>query len=193
MSRLTLAVVLAIATMSAVLSTRKAPARYTPFVPQTPPQRALGDFDGDGRVDTVSIQDRHGDRRISVQLSGSASAIDLEAVVSAVVEDDVDHDGDLDLVAATADGNVLVWLNDGHGRFTRQASSTRRGMSGGPSVADATWPEWIAINLRAPLLSPTRTEPAVVVMRARPPNADWLAESRSSRLPAVRAPPSGLS
>jgi hypothetical protein len=186
-------VALAIATMSATFSMQEAKPGYSPFVPQTLPQRAVGDFDGDGRVDTVSIQDRLGHRRISIQLSGSASAIDLDAVVSAVVEGDIDHDGDLDLVAATADGGVLIWLNDGHGRFTRQAPSPGRDISGEPSVAQAAWPVWMAINLRAPLLlSPIRTEPAVVVTRARPPSPHAVAERRESNIPPVRAPPSVL-
>jgi len=41
-----------------------------------------------------------------------------------VVTADIDRDGDLDVLAAT-DGGFMVWVNDGHGRFTSQAPSHR--------------------------------------------------------------------
>lgn len=187
-------VVGAVAALSAAWSVPKARAGYAPFVPQAPPQRALGDFDGDGRIDTAVIHDRAGDRRISVQLSGSSSAIHLEAAVSALIERDVDHDGDLDLVAATPNGDVLIWLNDGHGRFTRQAASNTGDVSGQPTMAQAAWPESIAIGVRAPLLPPpSSTETAVVVTQVRPRNLDIPADDRCPILPALRAPPAARS
>ena len=192
MPRLTFRLALAAATLWAAFFLPKAPDVFAPFVPQVPPQRALGDFDGDGRVDSALIQGA-GERRISVQLSGSPSAIQLEADVSGVIEDDIDYDGDLDLVASTPDGDVLIWLNDGHGRFTRQARSRTRGVSSEPVFAQTAWPDSVAIGIGAPVLpSPTRSETAVMVARVRAPTADVPRDGRCQILPSLRAPPTSL-
>src|SRR5512143_307293 len=45
----------------------------------------------------------------------TATAIDRVAVR------DVDNDGDLDVLAAPRDGNLLLWRNVGHGRFSLAA------------------------------------------------------------------------
>jgi hypothetical protein len=183
--------VLCVATLLAALSVWRARDAFTPFVPQAPPQRALGDFDGDGRVDTALIQDGAGVRRISVQLSGSPSAVRLEAPVTGVIERDIDHDGDLDLVAATPSGDVLIWLNDGHGRFTkRQAASKTLGLFSEPMLLQTVWPESMAVNLRSLLRpSPARGDTAVIVTPVRAPAADVAYDARCPVLPALRAPP----
>lgn len=169
---------------------RKPPETFTPFVPQAPPQRALGDFDGDGRVDTALIQDGAGDRRISVQLSGSPNAVHLETPVTGVIEADVDHDGDLDLVAATPSGDLLIWLNDGYGRFTRQAASSTRGVSGGPVIIQTAWAEAMVLNVRTPVVPPpTRAETIVTATKIRPPTACSALHTRCPILPPLRAPP----
>jgi hypothetical protein len=161
------------------------------FVPRALPQRALGDFDGDGRADFALIQGHAGDRHvISVELSGSRSAIQLDADVSALVENDIDHDGDLDLVAARPDGEVLIWLNDGHGRFTRQAALPASGLSGEPTVAPTAWPQSDAITVVSSVLPPLiRREHAVVGTRIRPPSGPAPDSAASPALPALRAPP----
>jgi len=188
--RLALSGVVSFATLSAGFSLQKTPDAFTPFVPQAPPQRALGDFDGDGRVDTALIQDSAGDRSISVRLSGSSSAVLLKATVTGVIEGDIDHDGDLDLVAATPSGGVLIWLNDGHGHFTQQAASRTRGLSSEPVLVETVWPDSVALGVRAHLLpSPTRGETAVVVTPIRAPTAHVVHDVRCPILPALRAPP----
>jgi hypothetical protein len=160
----------------------------------TPPQRALGDFDGDGRADLASIQRHAGRQLISVQLSGSQSLIQLDVAVSALIENDIDHDGDLDLVAAKPDGEVLVWLNDGHGRFTRRAASPTRRLGGEATVLPTNSPTADAIAIRTSLLSPPRRRTAnVVVTRIRPPNGDVRFCDRRPDLPALRAPPAARS
>jgi hypothetical protein len=172
---------------------RKPPAPLTPFVPQAPPQRAFGDFDGDGRVDAALLEGVTGDRRISVKLSGSIAAVRLDATVTGIIEGDIDHDGDLDLVAATSSGDVLVWLNDGHGRFTRQAASPTRGVSGEPVLNRTIWPESMAIGIRAPLLpSPDRRDAIVSVTRIRAPAAGIARDVPGFAFPALRAPPARL-
>jgi hypothetical protein len=119
-----------------VLSGRPAPSR-TPFVARALPQRAFGDLDGDGRSDVASIQDSGRESHILLGLSGSSTHIELTTAVSALVEGDIDHDGDLDLVAATPAGGVIVWLNDGHGNFTRQPPTHDGGLSAVPSLTSA--------------------------------------------------------
>ena len=48
-------------------------------------------------------------------------------IVSAAAVD-VDHDGDLDVIAATSDNEFRLWLNDG-GTFTRQRPASRPGLA----------------------------------------------------------------
>ena len=40
-----------------------------------------------------------------------------------VVAGDVDHDGDIDVVASNGSLDLIVWKNDGAGHFTRQAAA----------------------------------------------------------------------
>ena len=188
---LALAFVLSIGTRAALNFPLTGRGPFAPFVPQAPPQRAVGDFDGDGRIDTALVQDRAGDRRIVIQLSRSASAVRLDAPVIGVIESDVDHDGDLDLVAATPSGDVLVWLNDGYGRFTRQAASSNgRDLSAAPAFVQMVWPESNAVGIRAPFVpSPTQTQARVLVTKARPPTHLVAFDSPTPILPPLRAPP----
>jgi VCBS repeat protein len=189
-SRLALGWLLFVSTISTGFALRKAPESFTPFVPRCLPQRALGDFDGDGRVDTAQIQDLTGDRRISIQLSGSPDAVHLEAPVIGVIEGDIDHDGDLDLVAATPSGDVLIWLNDGHGRFKRQPAARSQGLSSASIIVQMVWPESMAPGNRAPLVPPpARTEAVIIVTPNRPPTALVHFDVRFRILPALRAPP----
>jgi hypothetical protein len=168
----------------------KTPDAFAPFVPQAPPQLALGDFDGDGRVDAAIIHDRSGERGISLQLSASTSTVDLEVPVKGVIERDIDHDGDLDLVAATLSGDVVIWLNDGHGRFTRQDASRTRSPSNEPVIIPTVWSGLLAIGLKVPLPpSHDRGAPVVIVAHVRGSTVSIARAIRCSTLPALRAPP----
>src|SRR5579862_1031225 len=170
--RLPIGVVLTAITLAAGSVVRGHSATFTPFQPQALPQSALGDFDGDGQIDTVLIQHTSGDRRISVQLSGSASAVHLDDSVIGVIEDDIDHDGDLDLIASTPSGDVLIWLNDGHGRFTRQTASKTQGLSGAPVLFRKSWPEAVAVNIRPLFVHAARNARTIVLAAgARPPTS----------------------
>jgi hypothetical protein len=165
----------------------KSPDAFTALVPQVLPHRALGDFDSDGRIDTALIQEGG---RISVRLSSSSSAVRLEASVSSVVEADIDHDGDLDLVAATPTGEVLVWLNDGYGRFTLKAPSDARRLSSEPAVAWTVWLRPIAVGTKpSSPPAPIRIEVAVIATRIRAPTAESSRVPERPSLPALRAPP----
>jgi hypothetical protein len=167
-------------------------AGFTPFVSQSLPQVARGDFDGDGRSDVAVIRDAvHS--KISITLSGSLDALQLEgtaAGLASVIEGDVDHDGDLDLVAASSSGDVLIWLNDGRGHFTRQKAPAR-GWSDGPVLIETSRAEFVAVGTTAPSIDPKNVAGAPVaiteVRRSAAPVAFTL---RFLTVPALRAPPS---
>jgi hypothetical protein len=164
---------------------------YTRFVPPPLPQHAVGDFDGDGRLDVANISaPTSGRQDISISLSGSADDIRLDASVSALIEGDFDHDGDLDLLATTPSGDVLIWVNDGHGRFTRQEPSQRRAIAGEPVLASTGDPSVTVVTADGWVLeAPVRAHRAVVARTIRPPAAICV-DSRDRRLvPQLRAPP----
>jgi hypothetical protein len=188
--RLAIGVALSAVTLAAAFTVRGSSATFTPFQAQTLPQSAQGDFDGDGQVDTVLIQRGADDRHISVQLSGSDSAVRLDATVTGVIENDIDHDGDLDLVAATPSGEVLIWLNDGHGRFTRQAASKTQGLAGAPLMLRMFWPEAVAVSIRPPFVPAAgHARAMVLVAAAHPPTSGFVVHAHASTPPALRGPP----
>jgi hypothetical protein len=65
--------------------------------------------------------------RAVVLPAGFAAAVDraTSARFVRVVADDVDQDGDLDVVASVGSLDLMVWQNDGAGHFTRLPSSHR--------------------------------------------------------------------
>jgi hypothetical protein len=183
------AFLLIIATTGLSLRAIRNDRAFSPYTTPPLPQHASGDFDGDGRPDLARILDE-GTPQISIQLSGSASSIELDASVAVLVGGDVDDDGDLDLIATTSSNDVFIWLNDGHGRFTREEPSRRHGFSGEFALADPSTSAPTAIGLAAPVTdSPKRREARIGATRIRPPTAplDW---GRPSLHPqSLRAPP----
>lgn len=173
--------------------TGKAPAltgAFSPYVPQPLPQRASGDFDGDGRSDLAVIQDDSNSRHLSIRFSGSPDAIDLETTVAGVIQGDIDQDGDLDLVAVTPSSDVLVWINDGHGHFTRQETSQTPGLCDGPVWNDSASSPAIALGTTVPAVAAdNRAETRVVVTDSRPPGAPEPFDFAFLLLPCLRAPP----
>jgi FG-GAP-like repeat len=166
-------------------------SRYTRFVAAPLPQHAVGDFDGDGRPDVANISARGADHQdISIALSGSADAIRLDAAVSALIEEDFDHDGDLDLLATTPSGDVLIWVNDGHGRFTRQEPSQRRAIAGESAIASTGDPSVTVVTADGWVLeAPVRAYRAVVARAIRPPTAARVVSRNRQLVPPLRAPP----
>jgi hypothetical protein len=172
----------------------RTPSRYTRFVAAPLPQHAIGDFDGDGRMDVANISARStGHQGISIALSGSADAVRLDTSVSALIEGDFDHDGDLDLLATTPSGDVLVWVNDGHGRFTRQDPSPRRAIAGEPVVVSTDSQSVSVVTAGGFVLEArVRAQRAFVARAIRPPTAIRIVSRDRQLVPPLRAPPSSL-
>jgi hypothetical protein len=189
--RFALGAVILIAALPVARSARaNGVSAFTTYRNSTPPHRAQGDFDGDGRVDTAVIQERAGESRLSIQLSSSVSEFDLELSVTSVAEGDIDHDGDLDLVTATASGDLAIWLNDGHGRFTRQRASTTRALSSDAVVLEPTSHALSVIRSDTiPLQSLTLRDVPLTTEAIRSPAPSNVHVVQSVIPPPLRAPP----
>jgi hypothetical protein len=161
----------------------------SPYVPGALPQLALGDFDGDGHVDTAAIRDDIGGTHISIKFSGSLSTVDLRAAVTAVVQGDVDDDGDLDLVAATPSGELLIWINDGHGQFTQEPRLPLSGLSGAPVITEVAAGA-VAIESRAPLQgAPDLYQISTTATAAARCDPSIAVTNGAAGLSSLRAPP----
>ena len=111
-----------------------------------------------------------------------------------VVADDVDLDGDIDVVASLGSLDLMVWTNDGAGHFTRLASSPHTALQNQPQAPTVDGDslasnEWIQNDLpRAEIESLRRygiDDPASPVTALVP-----LATGRNAgRVRSSRAPP----
>ncbi len=104
---------------------------------------AVGDVDGDGRPDVflASVERPaalyHNDGDFHFTDVTAASGIDASALATTgATFADVDADGDLDLLAGTLGGPLVLWLNDGTGHF-RDATATS-GLVGGYAATTLT-------------------------------------------------------
>jgi hypothetical protein len=166
------------------------PDRFTPFAPHALPQRAQGDFDGDGRQDLALVQDSADGLHVSVTLSGSSGGLLLEATVVGLIAADIDHDGDLDLIAVAPTGQVIAWLNDGLGRFTVREASHSNGLSPETVIVDALQDEPAVLGVSALLVEArTRSGTAVRIARIRPPTTPLAFDLSFLSFLGLRAPP----
>jgi hypothetical protein len=170
------------------------PSPFSPFTPHALPQLAQGDFDGDGRQDLALVQDGADGPQVSISLSGSSGALSLETRVVGLVAADIDHDGDLDLVALAPTGQVTAWLNDGQGRFTVQVASHSNGLAPKTVTVDPLRDEPAALGVTAPLVEPrARSGTAVGIARFRAPTVPPAFDLRFLSLLRLRAPPPPVS
>ncbi|MEP7382960.1 MAG: VCBS repeat-containing protein, partial [Gemmatimonadota bacterium] len=104
---------------------------------------ALGDVDGDGLPDVFLASVEHpaalyhnaGDFRFTDVTA--ASGIDVAALsTTGAVLADIDADGDLDLIAGTLGGPLVLWLNDGTGHF--HDGTIGSGLTGGFAATTLT-------------------------------------------------------
>ena len=87
---------------------------------------ALSDFDADGLVDEASLDSSGSGKRVKIPLSRVGKLLVLHfdtkpGELGSLIAQDIDNDGDTDLVYTDllhAD-DVIVWLGDGAGQFER--------------------------------------------------------------------------
>jgi hypothetical protein len=164
---------------------------FTPFVPEMPPQRAVADFDGDGRPDVAFIQEAQGRTRLWISILGSSGAVRLEVNAVSVAASDVDHDGDADLVVAMPSNQVEIWLNDGHGHFTEEPPQPSSSLSPVTTVGSTGHDEPAPPTPSTPQLVDPRGRREAVVGGARvpPPTASSNVVAICLAHPSLRAPP----
>ena len=143
---------------------------------------------------TVDLDAEHG-----VALpAGFAASVDgaTSARFVRVVADDVDQDGDLDVVASVGSLDLMVWQNDGAGHFTRLPSSHHLAFQtqppapavNGDSIVSNEWiqnddREWgLAAPLR-PILD--AAPPAALTASIDPVTPQSGPRARSSRAPPL--------
>ncbi len=178
-----------LATLGLMVFGGHASPKLTPFVAGPMPQRATGDFDGDGRTDVALIQHGRDGSFIRFTFSGSVAGADLEVPVTGIVEGDIDHDGDLDLIAATPAGEVLIWINDGRGHFTRHEASPHPTVSNQASIAAGPETELVAVVSNAAALELRAVATPFVVVRRQPPTVSNPVRFPRHLQPSLRAPP----
>lgn len=103
---------------------------------------AVGDIDGDGLPDLflasverpAALYRNVGGLRFEDVTAASGVRIDSLAVGATFA--DVDGDGDADLLVGTHGGPVMLWVNDGRGRFTD--GTAQSGLTGGYAATTLT-------------------------------------------------------
>jgi hypothetical protein len=76
-------------------------------------------LDGDGRTEQLALVTRHGLPAIRLTLErGRTVWLGVAMPVRRVVAGDLDHDGDIDLIATTDGVELVAWFNHGRGRFS---------------------------------------------------------------------------
>jgi len=121
---------------------------------------ALGDVDGDGRLDVVLGNGRHRAAPNLLYISGYRTDLWFPArplgnsPTYGVELVDLNADKHLDLVDVTDYGfNHVVWLNDGRGNFQAEAFFGRNDNARGVAVGDLTgdgFPDVLVANRRVP-------------------------------------------
>jgi len=103
---------------------------------------AIGDVDGDGRPD-LFLAAVEGPAALYRNVGGfrfedftAASGVRIDSLSVGATFADVDGDGDVDLVVGTFGGAVMLWRNDGKGRFADATAAS--GLSGGYAATTLT-------------------------------------------------------
>ena len=150
-----------------------------------------------GSAATEFLADPAAERAVGLP-AGFAAAVDqaTSAQFVRVVADDIDQDGDIDVVASIGSLDLMVWQNDGAGHFTRLPSSHHQAFQtqppapavDGDSIASNEWiqnDDRDAVRL-APLRPIVDAAPrAVPVASINPVTPQAGPRARSSRAPPL--------
>ena len=131
---------------------------------------ALADFDGDNRIDIATLSGGGRNKDIEIHLSRAKARIllrfnTLTSELGSLFTSDVDNDGDNDLIWSDllrAD-DVVIWLDDGTGRFDRVTPAERANMfvlSSGPTCGGLEIP-------REDSASSSQYNPSTAIMAAQ--------------------------
>jgi len=75
--------------------------------------------DADGAAEQLTVVSRHGHPAIRLTLErGRTVWLRVTKPLRHLVAGDLDHDGDIDLIATTEGNELVAWFNHGRGRFT---------------------------------------------------------------------------
>jgi hypothetical protein len=159
-------------------------------------RQVISDFNRDGAADRIQLT---GDT-LSLQFSDAQPAVELQKKIVGFATGDIDDDGDRDVVALSAKGNLHVWRNDGRGRFGHfQVPLPKRGNALGRGDAGLTADAEQDLGVEP--VSQRLFAPAFAVARLTPPEgadidpAQFVAAPASAVLALLpaRAPPVRLS
>ena len=113
---------------------------------------AVGDVNGDGRADLVTMDESTGQATILLQTSSSPLAFGPSAVAPpplgachGLVLADVDRDGALDLVTNDPAGDRVLFLYGGKGGFAFRESPTKASTGRAMAVADVDGDGWLDV------------------------------------------------
>lgn len=111
---------------------------------------ALADFDGDNRIDKATLGGNGRNKSIEIRLSYARTPTFLHfdtvsAEQGSLFAADIDHDGDDDLIWSDLlhPEDVVIWVDDGSGRFGRLCPDTYAEafvLSDAPALADLEIP-----------------------------------------------------
>jgi len=128
---------------------------------------ALADFDGDDRIDRATLDSTGRRKRIDIRFSQAKPSTVLYFDTGtedggSLFANDIDNDGDNDLIWSDLvhPDNVVVWLDDGTGRFERSKPDQLANefvLNGGPALLLAEIPhqDLVFVQRHDPLSSPS--------------------------------------
>ena len=94
------------------------------------------DFDSDGVADSARLAPSG---YLTLRLASQSERLELSRWIVGFVVEDIDHDGDRDIVALSQRGNLHVWHNNGEGQFRHERVALGAGRGGlRPSREDLT-------------------------------------------------------
>jgi hypothetical protein len=131
------------------------------------------DLDRDGRTELLAVVTDHGRAAIRVTLErGGTVWLGVAQPVRQLIARDLDHDGDLDLLATTEGAELLAWFNHGRGRFSTRVIHPRPHGPFGPrgaALETSSRPVRIDLGIGVDGALPAGHRPAISIARRLPP------------------------